>query len=340
MGLKGPALSPAEKGFIISNRVAGVILFKRNIRSFQQTYELCSELKSLTQPPLLIAIDMEGGEVNRFSHIQPSIPWPSPQALQALEPESIFLIARAMARQISLLGIDINFAPVADLPIVKSPLLKTRVFGRSKDEILRRAEPFVKGLIKGGVLPCVKHFPGHGGVRLDSHKTLPKDKRQLKDLEEQLDIFQTLFKNRPCWVMTAHIEFPYIDQKPATFSEFFLKTLLREQRGFKEVVASDDIDMSALKKWPAGERFFRAIQGGCHLVIAGQKAESPAEIIKYFKGHPKKEREIRKDGQASSKKILKIRRKTAYKPWPSFKNVEKELLRSRPVKLLSSLGLM
>lgn len=338
IGLNSIALSKEEKNFIISHNIAGVILFKRNIKSFQQVHKLCSEIKSLTTPPPLIAIDMEGGEVDRFSHINRSVPWPSPQALRKLKPEQILSIARSMAKQLKLLGIDINFAPVVDLPLVDNPLLRTRIFGQSKDEILSHAEPFIKGIIKELVIPCLKHFPGHGGVSLDSHKTLPKDNRRLDELKSQLDIFQTLFKKHPCWIMTAHIEFPNIDRRPATFSKVFLKTLLRDRANFKGLVVSDDLDMSALRQWSPGERFLQALKGGCHLVITCQKRETPREVMNYFKKYPQREEEITKELINSSKKILKIR-KTINKTLPDFEVVEKELLKFQPTKLLSSLGM-
>ena len=339
MGLEGPSLLKEEKAFIISNNIAGLVLFKRNLQSFKQIYELCSELKSLTRPSPLIAIDMEGGEVNRFSHLKESIPWPSPQMLRALKPKPIFLIARSMARQLNLLGIDINFAPVVDLPLMDNSLLQTRVFGESKDEILKQTDPFVGGLIKGPVIPCLKHFPGHGGVSEDSHNVLPRDPRRLKDLESQLEIFHTLFKKYSCWIMTAHIVFPNIDKTPASFSKVLLKTHLKDQMGFKGLVVSDDIDMSALKDFPPGECFLQALKGGCDLVIACQKKNSPKELIKYFQKNPMKRKEIKEELKNSSEKILQIRKKTT-KAFSDFKSVEKELSRSQIIELLSSLGLM
>ncbi len=310
--LKGPVLLKEEKVFIISQGIAGLILFKRNIQSFKQTQKLCSELKSLTRPPPLIAIDMEGGEVDRFSHLKESFRWPSPHTLSSFSYKKIFHSAQAMARQLCLLGIDINFAPVVDWLLVENPLLKKRVLGRSQQEILKTAEPFIEGLIKGGVIPCLKHFPGHGGVFGDSHKVLPKDKRSLKEIEPQLDIFQNLFNKYSCWIMTAHIEFSNIDKKPASFSKIFLKNILRDRQGFKGLVVSDDIDMSALKDFSIGERFFLALKGGCNLVLTCQREDSPKEIIKYFQQNPHKKAEIKKQLEISSKKILKTRSKKSF----------------------------
>ena len=325
MGLKGFFPSLEEKKFIRERKIAGIVLFKRNIQSFRQTFELCSEIKSLASPPLLIAMDREGGEVDRLSHLTESAPWPAPPDMALWPSESIFRAGRAMARQSRLLGIDINFAPIVDLPLKKSPLLSRRLFGQNKAEILRAAGAFARGLARGGLIPCLKHFPGHGGVSSDSHKSLPKDNRRLKDLRPQLEIFQELFKKYPCWIMTAHVEFPKIDQKPATFSAKLLKGQLRKRWGFKGIVVSDDIDMSALKRWSAGERLFFAIKGGCDLAIACQKPDSPRQIIKYFEKNPEKEKEIKKELSLSEKKLLKLRGK-GQKTAKSFKAAQKEIL--------------
>lgn len=340
IGLQSVSLTKEEKDFIVSNNIAGVVLLKKNIKSFQQTYELCSELKSLTKPSPLIAIDMEGGEVNRFSHLKESHPWPSPKILSKFKPNHIFSIAKAMAGQLHVLGIDINFAPVVDLLLVEdNPLLKNRIFGESKEDILKCASHFMEGLIEGKLIPCLKHFPGHGGVSEDSHKTLPKDNRELKDLEPQLEIFQTLFEKSPCWIMTAHVEFSNIDKKPATFSKTFLKTELRTKRNFKGLLVSDDIDMGALEDFSSGECFFHALKGGCDLVIACQKKESPQEIIKYFKQNPDKKEELKKELKCSSNKILEIRQKT-FEPLPDFNSVKKELSKLQIRELFSHLGLI
>ena len=255
VSLKGFHLTESEKEFLVSHSIAGVILFKKNIQSFKQVYELCREIKSLTEPPMLIGVDLEGGEINRFSHLKP---WPSPKELRGLELSQVSNIACSMAKKLNLLGIDVNFAPVVDLLIRDNPLLKNRRMGDTTEEILKNAGAFLKGCQEGGIIPCLKHFPGHGGVREDSHKLLPKDFRTFPELAPQLSIFQTLFQTYPCWVMTAHIEFPKIEKTPATFSPKLLREELRNKRAFKGLLVSDDIDMEALKSFSSGEKFFFA----------------------------------------------------------------------------------
>ena len=340
VGIQGFNLTKKEKDFIITNQISGVVLFKRNLQSFQQIYELCSEIKSLTSPSPLIAIDMEGGEVNRFSHLKESLPWPSPKVLKTLSSKQIFLIAKSMATQLHLLGININFAPVVDLLLTDNPLLNNRVFGQSKKEILQSTSPFIEGIIAGKLIPCLKHFPGHGGVKEDSHKTLPKDNRSLIDLKNQLDIFQGLFKKYSCWIMTAHIEFPNIDKKkPATFSKKILTKLLREQGDFKELVISDDIDMEALEAFSSGERFFHALKGGCDLILTGQKEDTAKEIINYFQQNPEQKRSLEKELEISSKRIL-IQKKISFELLPRFEMVKEELLKIQSKELLSIFSLI
>lgn len=323
ISLKGPEMSEEERDLIKSQNLAGVVLFKRNIQSFKQVHALCSRIKSLQNPSPLIAVDLEGGEVNRFSHLKEAFPWPSPEELKKRTPDEICFTAQAMGRMLRLLGIDINFAPVVDLLSKENPLLKARVFGQNKEEIIENAGAFMKGLRKENILPCLKHFPGHGGVFEDSHICRPQDPRNLKELEEQLEIFQELFQKEICWLMTAHIEFSNIDKRPATFSKILLKDLLRMEKGFQGLLVSDDMDMSALNDYSPGESFFSALKGGCNLIITCQKEESPKEILQYFKEHPEKKEEIQKDLEESSQRILSFRKKVPR--CPDFKSVEKEL---------------
>ena len=218
------------------------------------------------------------------------------------------MIAKKQARQLKNLGIDLNFAPVVDLPLVESTVLRSRAFGKSSHDILRAVEPLLKGFNEEGLLFCLKHFPGHGGVLEDSHKVLPKDSRSLKDLAEQLEIFHKLFKSYSSYVMTAHVEFPNIEKGPATFSKKILTKLLKKELGFKNLIVSDDIDMKALKNFSAGESFFLALKAGCDLVITCQNQESPFEIIKYFKNHPQKKEEIKKELSRAFQKLLQIKK--------------------------------
>ena len=305
-GLKGPELTKEERDYLISHEVAGIILFKRNILSFKQVYNLCRELKELYPSdhlPPLIAVDLEGGRVDRFSHLKESFPWPSAERLSQLKPSEIFSVAEIMGQQLSALGIDINFAPVVDIPTGESNLLKTRTFSRNPETVISCAKAFIEGLTKGGVFPCLKHFPGHGGVREDSHKTLPKDKRIRRD-KTALQPFEAL-KHCPL-IMTAHIEFQN-EVGPATFSQYWLESVLRKQISFQGVIVSDDIDMEALAPHSSAERFIKALSGGCDLILCCQRSETPMEMSRFFAEHPEQLQSIKSRLEISSKRVSHLR---------------------------------
>ena len=305
MGLQGPQLLREELKFLQKHQPTAVILFKRNISSYEQLKELNKELKALLKPRLLIAVDCEGGKVNRLSHLSPEMAWPSPEKIAKKSHQEKSLLFKNMAQQLKKLGFDINFAPIVDWPERGSELLKTRVMGRQPNQILKNAELFIQIFLKAGIWPCLKHFPGHGAVKEDSHKELPIDFRELKELKAQLEIFYSLIKSYDTGIMTAHVQFSKIDPVPASFSPVFLTKILREQRGFKGVLFSDDIDMKALKDFHPGERLFLALKAGCDVILSCQEPESPYQILEYFKKHPRKTQEIQKEIQTSQNRLLR-----------------------------------
>ena len=341
-GLKGRGISKSERDFLASRQAAGVILFQRNLESFRQIYELCRELKSLSPRPLLLGIDMEGGAVNRLSHIEGALPWPSARALGEKAPHQIFALAKALGRRLAALGFDINFAPVADLPIRESALLKTRAFGKSPESVSRAAAAFARGTLAGGLLPCLKHFPGHGGAVEDSHKVLPKDMRSVGEMAPQLRVFREILKSRAFPVMTAHVEFPLIEKgAPATFSQTLLRGLLREKWGFEGLIVSDDIDMGALGEWTPGERVFYALRGGCELILCCQREETAHEAIEFFErlrgGQAKQAMSLL---AAASQKISRLRdQRRAAAPPKSWRAAAAALSRPEHEGIFRSLGL-
>lgn len=307
ISLKGSRLLPEEAEFIKKESPAGVTLFKRNIESKEQCQGLIKEIKCLSQDSLLVAVDCEGGRVNRLSAL--GLDYPSPAKLSSFSGEDIVKLAQSMGKDLKNLGFDLNFAPAVDLPLVKSSLLEGRLFGSSPDKVIKKAGAFMEGLLKEGVVPCLKHFPGHGGVKEDSHFVLPEDKRSLEELEEQISVFEALYKNYLCAVMTAHIVFPNIEKTPAGLSKSFLTRILRQKGKFKGLVFSDDIDMGALKEFSAGEAFFLALKAGCDMVLKCQK--SPFEIRDYFQKNPLKQKEIEKKLKDSRRRLLKLSKRIA-----------------------------
>ncbi|MCY4513347.1 MAG: beta-N-acetylhexosaminidase [Bdellovibrionales bacterium] len=335
-GLKGPQLTKEEKDHLLSHEVAGVILFQRNILSFKQVYELCRELKELypvNSPPPLIAVDLEGGSVNRFSHLKESFPWPSAEKLGQLKTSEISLVAEIMGRQLSTLGIDINFAPVVDVPLTQGSLLKGRTFDQNPETIISCAKAFTEGLIRGGTLPCLKHFPGHGGVSEDSHKTLPKEEGPVEG-RTALKPFEAL-KHCPL-IMTAHIEFQK-EAGPATFSSYWLETVLRKQMQFQGLIVSDDIDMEALASYSSAERFTKALSGGCDLVLCCQKPETPLEIDQSLVEQPEPLQFLKSRLEISAQRINRLRQSRKKRVHSTWQEASQILFSSTDWKKLESL---
>ena len=295
LGLKGPEISKEERNLLVKEKIAGVILFQRNILSFRQLFELCQELKSLASKRkassyFFIGMDLEGGKVNRLAHLKEGPSWPSALQMSRLPKEKLFQLARKKGLLLSALGVDINFAPVADILLKNSSVLETRTFGNQQKKLTSCVLTYARGLAEGGVMPCLKHFPGHGGVAEDSHESLPKDTRSLKSLTPQIAIFKQALTAPVPFVMTAHLEFARVERGSATFSKFFLRQILREQLHFKGVIVSDDIDMKALTGLSPGRRFFKALVAGCNLILCCQKQKTPYQILEFFKDTKKTEK--------------------------------------------------
>ena len=178
--------------------------------------------------------------MNRLAHLKEGPSWPSALQMSRLPQEKLFQLARRKSLLLKALGVDINFAPVADILLKNSSVLETRTFGNQQKKLTSCVLTYAKGLVDGGVMPCLKHFPGHGGVTEDSHESLPKDTRSLKSLKPQIAIFKKALMAPVPFVMTAHLEFAQVERGPATFSKIFLRQILREQLHFNGVIVSDE----------------------------------------------------------------------------------------------------
>ena len=175
VGIEGPSLSYEEKKFLQTEHISGVVLFQRNIISPQQLHTICQEIHSV-HPTIFISIDREGGPVDRLKHLEMIPSWPSPgKLIQVASSEDISSTAFFMGRELAALGIDINLAPSLDIEHVPSTLFKDRLFGAKAKDIIEKGLAWMQGLQRSEVLPCAKHFPGHGAVLQDSHKMLPID---------------------------------------------------------------------------------------------------------------------------------------------------------------------
>lgn len=279
IGLRGTTLSQEEKIFIAKNHIGGVVLFDRNIESPKQLHSLISELQALSiVQPLFIAIDMEGGRVARLG--EPFTQWPPLKKLGDIDsPHLSFQFAQYMAQELHAIGINLNFAPSIDiLTCPQNPVIGDRSISSDPNIVARNTSAIVRGYIKGQILPCAKHFPGHGNTTIDSHYDLPIEETELETLmERELIPFKKVFRSRLDFIMTGHILFQNIDPEwPVTLSEIFLKHILREKIGYQNLVISDDLDMGALrKKYSIEEIAVRALQAGNQILLYCNEPDSP-----------------------------------------------------------------
>ena len=282
IGLQGTQLTKEEENFIVENNIGGVILFDRNLESPEQIYKLTTDLQDLRKKmaddaPLFIGIDMEGGRVHRLK--EPFTQWPTGQSLSSLDSTSVtFKFAYNMGLELKAVGINLDFAPCVD--VLTNPLNKVigdRALGTDGEKVAKLSSALVRGYIKSGIMPCAKHFPGHGNTLLDSHEELPVETKTLDELKAQeLTPFKKVFRARLDMVMTAHIKFENIDSEPVTFSEKILKGILRDDLRFSKLVISDDLDMKALTNHYSVEEIpVRALKGGCDILLYCNEPASP-----------------------------------------------------------------
>jgi beta-N-acetylhexosaminidase len=282
-GCAGERLTAAEAGFFAAADPLGFILFRRNCRNRAQLHALVDDLRgAVGRPDAPVLIDQEGGRVARLTPPE----WrsyPSAAQLAALpEPlaiEAVQLGARLIAEDLAELGITVDCAPVLDQPAANAdPIIGDRAYGSEPERVARLGRAFCDGLLTGGVLPVVKHIPGHGRAGVDSHHACPRVETAHATLAgSDFAPFRTL-ADMP-WAMTAHIVYATIDAAPATFSGRLIDTIIRGEIGFGGILLSDDISMGAL----AGSlamRTRRAIAAGCDLILhcTGQMGEM-VEVI-------------------------------------------------------------
>lgn len=267
--LAGTTLAPAERELLRRPGVAGVCLFRRNLRGFEQGRELVAETLAAAGRPLVIAIDQEGGGVVRLP--QAAVP-PSPMALGAVDdPGLTERMGAATGRGLRAIGVNVDFAPSADVQSnPANPIIGDRAFGADPALVGRHVAAFVRGLQATGVAATIKHFPGHGDVAIDSHLALPRldaDARRLAALE--WPPFAAGIAAGAAAAMTGHLLVPALDAAlPATLSRAILEGALRERLGFDGVLFTDALDMRAIADgWGVPEAAVLAVVAGVDVPV-------------------------------------------------------------------------
>ena len=272
--VEGTALTEADRKRLAHPHVGGVILFARNYESPAQLSELTSEIHALRQPPLLITVDHEGGRVQRFREGFTALPAMSELGLAwDADPLRAKKLAQdvgyVLAAELRAHGVDLSFTPVLDINHGHSSVIGDRSFHSQPRAIGELAVALIHGLTEGGMSSVGKHFPGHGHVKADSHLEMPVDERSYAAIAaSDIKPFRHLIENGLGGIMPAHVIYPEVDDKPAGFSELWLKRLLRGELGFDGMIFSDDLSMVGAHS--AGDitaRAYAALGAGCDMVL-------------------------------------------------------------------------
>lgn len=278
LDVEGLALAPHEKEIINHPNTGAVILFSRNYESPEQVTELIANIRAARQGNLLIAVDQEGGRVQRFQKGFTRLP---PAARYAETPELAEPAGWLMAAELLAVGVDFSFAPVLDIDCGVSEIIGNRSFSTDHDLATRLSSAFRKGMHAAGMAATGKHFPGHGAVALDSHLTLPIDERDMDSIRNKdLLPFKQLIAEGLEGIMPAHVLYPNIDVSPAGFSPFWIQQILRKELNFNGTVFSDDLSMEgAASVGDFPERARLAQQAGCDMILVCNNPRAAEQVL-------------------------------------------------------------
>lgn len=286
LDLQGVELQADEMELLRHPLVGGVILFSRNYAGPDQLARMIAAIHAIRTPQLLVAVDHEGGPVQRFregfSRLPPARIFGE---IHAQDPRRARRLAGAagllMASELRAVGVDFSFAPVLDLDRGLSCVIGERAFHASPDIVASLAHSYMLGMRRAGMPSTGKHFPGHGAVEADSHLSLPLDMRSYVDIEmEDLVPFQRMIRYGLAGIMPAHVLYPQVDTRPAGFSEFWLQEVLRKRLGFQGVIFSDDLSMEGAHcAGNHAERAAAAIAAGCDMVLVCNDRKGALEVL-------------------------------------------------------------
>lgn len=298
----GLELTEAEQRRLRHPQVGGVILFARNFADRTQLTALCAAIHAARDKPLLIAVDHEGGRVQRF-RTDGFTPLPAMRTLGRWydqDPQAALHgateIGFVLASELRACGVDFSFTPVLDLDYGVSQVIGNRAFHEDPVVVALLARALVQGLAQAGMAACGKHFPGHGAVAADSHHAIPVDGRALDEiLAADAAPYGWLGDLVIAAVMPAHVIYPQVDPSPAGFSRRWVTGILREQLGYGGVVFSDDLTMEGASV--AGDIHARAqaaLAAGCDMVLVCNRPDLADELLAGLNGRPLDQQAVRR----------------------------------------------
>ncbi|MCP4077363.1 MAG: beta-N-acetylhexosaminidase [Gammaproteobacteria bacterium] len=289
LDVEGLVLTDADRKRLKHPQTGGVILFARNYQSPMQLKALVEEIHSIRNPRLLVAVDQEGGRVQRFREGFQRLPamgllgdlYDKDQQRAVELSQTIGWIAAA---ELLYYGIDLSFSPVLDLGHKISSVIGDRAFHTSPDIIVQLANAYIRGMQQAGMEAVGKHFPGHGSVEGDSHHVMPFDRRELSTIESHdLQTFKRVINTHLTGIMMAHVIYDKVDELPAGYSPFWIQQVLRQQLHFDGIVFSDDLSMSgAAAVGGYTERAKVSLQAGCDMLLVCNNPQGADDVLDYL----------------------------------------------------------
>lgn len=280
LGFEGTTLPDSLKAFAARFDLGGVILFTRNCPDAAAVKALTAEVKTRLGPHVLVMVDQEGGRVERIKDSVERLP---PAAVLALTgPDGVEESARRQSADLKALGIDVNLAPVCDVIRPReSGAIGDRAFSTDPEMVAFLAGAFHRGMVRGGIIGCAKHFPGHGASARDTHLGPGTIDLTLDELRRtDLVPFASLIEGGVPLVMACHLSYPAVDEKPACFSHKWITEILRKELGFKGAVITDDMEMGAAHSHGAPkDAALEAFNAGCDLLIYGRMLKPAADVV-------------------------------------------------------------
>lgn len=290
LDVSGFELTAAERERLMHPLVGAVILFSRNFDSREQVRALTASIRALRSPELLIAVDHEGGRVQRFREGFTAIPpmrtfgelWDRDVDAAARKAQEA---GRTLASELRSVGVDFSFTPVLDIDHSRSQVIGDRAFHRNPNAIAHLASALLDGLHEGGMPGVGKHFPGHGFAEADSHTDVPVDQRDLAALiVDDLVPFGALIARDLEGIMPAHVIYPAVDNVPAGFSSKWLQDILRARLRFDGLIFSDDLGMAGARvAGDMAQRAQAALAAGCDVVLVCNDPEGAEGLLEHWR---------------------------------------------------------
>lgn len=292
LDIAGYELDNEDKEVLRHPHVGGLIFFARNFSGIEQLQALVKSIRAI-RPEIIIAVDQEGGRVQRFR--DGFVKLPPMQAIGDLFSKDNQQACRfayqcgwLMAAEVLAVGVDISFAPVLDIDCGLSRVIGDRSIHSQPEVAVVLLREYIKGMHDAGMAAIGKHFPGHGSVEADSHVAIPVDNRTFTEIDAfDLVPFKAL-SHQLQGIMPAHVIYPEVDDKPAGFSPIWLQDLLRQKMGFNGVIFSDDLSMEgAGVAGGYADRADAALEAGCDMILACNNRTGAVQILEYLEKHPR-----------------------------------------------------